>query len=230
MQQHHRPERFERLGLRGGHDAAHSDVSAAGRRDADRDDGGRPDLANSRGLTFAPSGLAWLSSARPTSTPERTSSTGTTYKPVTRKGAFIDDQIPSGFAPFNVLSSTLGVLRHLRQAGRRQARRRGLAPGTAPSICTTSTATCYRASSRAAPLHSPCGLAFAPDHFGNISDTLLVGGFSSHTLFFAGGPIRESRGVFGMLTLPMPTTTDGLREGANWRRASAGFRGRGVAP
>jgi uncharacterized protein (TIGR03118 family) len=114
------------------------------------------------------------------------------------------------------------------------------------------------------PLDSPWGLAFAPDDFGNISNTLLVGnfgnglinvfqidtntnhtnkeecpnptvqaefqgaigdadtegdplrieglwaivfgpgqgGFSSQTLFFTAGPIKETLGAFGMLTLP----------------------------
>jgi uncharacterized protein (TIGR03118 family) len=190
------------------------------------------------------------------------------YEPVKVKGGFVDDQIPSGFAPFNVLSSPLGVLvTYAKQDDAKHDDVKGPGNGFV-DLFDFDGKLVARLISRG-PLNSPWGLAFAPDQFGNISDALLVGnfgdglinvfaikntmndknvscgnnppvtadflgslgdadtdgnpvridglwalqfgpdagGFSSHTLYFTGGPVKETLGVFGMLTLPMPPSS-----------------------
>jgi uncharacterized protein (TIGR03118 family) len=101
------------------------------------------------------------------------------YEPVTVKGAFVDDDIPAGFAPFNVLvSDTLGVLvTYAKQNAEKHDDVRGPGNGFV-DLFDFNGNLLTRLISRG-PLDSPWGLAFAPDNFGNISNTLLVGNFGN---------------------------------------------------
>ena len=91
---------------------------------------------------------------------------------------FTDPHLPAGFAPFGIANIDGQALRDLRQAGRRQARRRrGPGHGFVDVFDTSGHLIERFASASRGPLNSPWGIAVAPSSFGRFSGDLLVGNF-----------------------------------------------------
>jgi len=98
------------------------------------------------------------------------------YKPVTDTGAFIDDTIPAGFAPFNVMPVGNQVyVTYAKQDADKADDEHGPGNGYV-SVFTADGAFTKRLVS-AGELNSPWAVALAPASFGALANTLLVGNF-----------------------------------------------------
>ena len=178
------------------------------------------------------------------------------YQPVTATAPmFVDPTLPPGFAPFNILSTTDGIL--VSYALQNDEKHDDVAgPGNGFLDLFDADGNLLTRLVSQGPLNSPWGMAMAPDGFGELSRTLLVGdfgdghinvfrlhhekvhdqdpvraeflgivgdghgeaimidglwalvfgpgagGFGDHTLYFTAGPMKESQGLFGSLSLP----------------------------
>jgi uncharacterized protein (TIGR03118 family) len=100
----------------------------------------------------------------------------TQFNAVTTQGAFVDSDLPSGFAPFNV--SVIGpvvLVTYAKQDDKKEDDVPGLGNGFVDAFNLDGVFISRVISG--GPLNSPFGLALAGSHFGNLSNTLLVGNF-----------------------------------------------------
>jgi uncharacterized protein (TIGR03118 family) len=94
---------------------------------------------------------------------------------------FVDRDIPSGYAPFNVLATELGVIvTYAKQDANKEDDVKGAGNGYV-SLFDQRGHFVQRLISRGA-LNAPWGLAIAPPKFGRISHRLLVGNFGDGTI------------------------------------------------
>jgi uncharacterized protein (TIGR03118 family) len=100
----------------------------------------------------------------------------TQFRPVARQGAFVDRDLPSGFAPFNV--SVIGpvvLVSYAKQDEQKKDDVHGTGNGVVDAFDLDGDFIARLISGT--PLNSPFGIALAPSNFGNLSNTLLVGNF-----------------------------------------------------
>ena len=129
------------------------------------------------------------------------------FSPVTHVGAFVDANIPDGFAPFGVhnINGQLYVT-YAKQDANAEDDEKGPGNGYV-DVFDTDGNLIHRFASQGT-LNSPWGVALAPDNFGRFSNALLVGNFGDgHINAF------DTNGTFlGQLSQPngTPITIDGL--------------------
>jgi uncharacterized protein (TIGR03118 family) len=99
------------------------------------------------------------------------------YKPVACSGRFVDHDLPSGFAPFNVMvvERSLVLVTYAKQNDAKHDDVAGPGNGFVNVFDLDGTRLARLISQ--GPLDSPWGMAIVPDAFGNLGDTLLVGNF-----------------------------------------------------
>jgi uncharacterized protein (TIGR03118 family) len=100
----------------------------------------------------------------------------THFSAVTTQGAFVDRDLPTGFAPFNV--SVIGpvvLVTYAKQNDKKEDDVAGPGNGFVDAFDVDGVLISRLISG--GPLNSPFGLALAGSNFGNLSNTLLVGNF-----------------------------------------------------
>ena len=135
-----------------------------------------------------------------------------TFANVTGSGAFVDPNLPSGYAPFGI--QNVGgklVVTYAKQDADRHDDVAGLGNGFV-DVYDTSGVLLSRAASRGF-LDSPWGIALAPSDFGNAGGDLLIGNFGDgHITAFAPRPDGSFAfdGQLHTSSIRIPVAIDGL--------------------
>jgi uncharacterized protein (TIGR03118 family) len=111
----------------------------------------------------------------------------TTFKPVTMAGAFVDAQLPAGYAPFNIWPLTVGGTTKLYVAYTLQdATKKNYVSTVGPGVGYVDAfdlnGNLLQRVAAKGVLNAPWGLAIAPPNFGKYSGMLLVGNFGDGTI------------------------------------------------
>ena len=116
------------------------------------------------------------------------------FKPVTLKDAFVDPDLPAGFAPFNIqaIGSRLYVAYAMQDAA---AEDEVAGPGLGYVDVYTSTGRLVKRLISGGDLNAPWGLAMAPKDFGAFSGSLLVGNFGDGRIHAYDPSTGEARGA-----------------------------------